>query len=158
MSPEPTIRRGAQADRDLIAANNRAMALETEGKRLDALASAAGVDGLFADPARGFYLLAERAGQCVGQLMVTREWSDWRNADFWWIQSVYVEPAERRKGVFSALYRHLEAEARADPAVCGLRLYTEHGNENAQRTYEALGMRKAHYLMYEIDWSRAGSG
>ena len=158
MSPEPTIRRGAQADRDLIAANNRAMALETEGKRLDALASAAGVDGLFADPARGFYLLAERAGQCVGQLMVTREWSDWRNADFWWIQSVYVEPAERRKGVFSALYRHLEAEARADPAVCGLRLYTEHGNENAQRTYEALGMRKAHYLMYEIGWSRAGSG
>jgi len=148
-----TIRRGARADRELLAAHNRAMAEETEGKRLDERASLAGVDGLFADEARGFYLVAARAGRIVGQLMVTREWSDWRNADFWWIQSVYVPPAERRRGVFSALFRALEAEARASRTVCGLRLYAERGNERAHSTYRALGMRETHYRIFELDWS-----
>lgn len=153
MTAEPTIRRAASTDRGIIAANNRAMAEETEGKRLDETTVLAGVDGLFADPGRGFYMVAERDGRIVGQLMVTKEWSDWRNADFWWIQSVYVAPEDRRQGIFTTLYRQLEAEARADRTVCGLRLYTEHGNDRAQRTYEALGMRPAHYRMYEKAWA-----
>lgn len=157
MTAELTIRRAASTDREIIAANNRAMAEETEGKRLDEDTVLAGVDGLFAYPDRGFYQVAERDGRILGQLMVTKEWSDWRNADFWWIQSVYVAPDARRRGVFTALYRQLEAEARADRSVCGLRLYTERGNENAQRTYEALGMRPAHYRMYERTWSPVDS-
>jgi ribosomal protein S18 acetylase RimI-like enzyme len=81
--------------------------------------------------------------------MLTYEWSDWRNGDWWWIQSVYVAPEYRRQGVYAALYAHVLAGARANPGVCGLRLYVERDNTGAQRTYEALGMEDAGYRMYE---------
>lgn len=158
MTSPLTIRRGTLADREIIATNNRAMAAETEGKQLDADTVLAGVTGLFTDPARGFYLVAERDGRVVGQLMVTFEWSDWRNADFWWVQSVYVKPDARRRGIFSALFRHLEVEARSSRSVCGLRLYAEHGNTRAHQTYEALGMRLAHYRMFELDLGQGSKG
>jgi GNAT superfamily N-acetyltransferase len=150
---ELTIRRARPEDRAVLAAHNRAMAWETESKRLEATTVEAGVAAVLAEPTRGFYLVAERAGRVIGQLMVTFEWSDWRNADFWWIQSVYVAPEARRQGIFATLYRHLEAEARRGGRVCGLRLYTEHSNTSAHATYEALGMRPAHYRMYATDWS-----
>lgn len=85
----------------------------------------------------------------AGTLMLTFEWSDWRNGLWWWIQSVYVEPSQRRGGVFAALYRHVETLARAAPGVIGLRLYVEHANAAAQRTYAALGMHDAGYRIYE---------
>ena len=91
----------------------------------------------------------EAEGRIVGSLMVTTEWSDWRNGEFWWIQSVFVQPDWRRRGIFSALYRHVEALAIEAPGVIGLRLYVERENIRAQRTYEALGMVKPNYLVME---------
>jgi ribosomal protein S18 acetylase RimI-like enzyme len=86
--------------------------------------------------------------------MITYEWSDWRCGDWWWIQSVYVEPAHRRSGVYRALYEHVLELAKATPEVCGMRLYVERENANAQRTYESLGMRDAGYAMYEDEFAR----
>ncbi len=130
---------------------NAAMAWETEGKRLDPELLERGIAGIFAMPQRGFYLIAERDGVSVGSLMVTYEWSDWRCGDFWWIQSVYVTPEARRRGVFRALYVEVETRAAAAEAV-GLRLYVETENAQAQATYTNLGMRRCHYWMYEASF------
>ena len=99
----------------------------------------------------------ETVGMPVGTLMLTSEWSDWRNGDWWWIQSVYVAPEHRRRGVYAALYRHVEALARATPGVVGLRLYVEKDNASAQRTYAALGMVDAGYAMYEAEFATQAS-
>lgn len=131
---------------------NRAMARETEAKELDPVRSKAGVEAVFAEPSRGTYFVALRGEELVGALLLTSEWSDWRNGVFWWIQSVYVVPAARRAGVFRALYQHVLERARANPDVCGLRLYVEHENRRAQETYAALGMQPAHYRMFELDF------
>lgn len=147
-STAPLLRAATALDADTLAEFNQAMALETEDKHLDAATVNAGVRAVIDQPARGFYLLAERDGQVVGGLMVTFEWSDWRNADFWWIQSVYVRPDARRQGIYAALYREIEARARAAGA-CGLRLYVENDNANATATYERLGMSDAHYRVME---------
>jgi GNAT superfamily N-acetyltransferase len=126
-----------------------AMALETEHKQLDPATVERGIHAVLEQPRRGAYFVAERGGEAAGTLMLTYEWSDWRNGDWWWIQSVYVAPEHRRKGVYAALYGHVLAGAKADPAVCGLRLYVERDNANAQRTYESLGMVDAGYCMFE---------
>ena len=134
-----------------------AMARETEDKALDPATVRAGIEAGLADPLKARYLVAmhqDLAGKDViampaATLMLTREWSDWRNGDWWWIQSVYVVPDFRRHGAFTALYRHVEALARAAPGVIGLRLYVERGNARAQGTYAALGMRDAGYEVYE---------
>jgi ribosomal protein S18 acetylase RimI-like enzyme len=106
--------------------------------------------GAVAGGALGFYLVAEAAdGQVAGSLMVTTEWSDWRNGRFWWIQSVYIQPDWRRRGVFRALYRHLTEIAEDEPDVCGFRLYVERENAAAQATYRALGMHEGVYRVYE---------
>jgi GNAT superfamily N-acetyltransferase len=147
--PEPlTIRPATRADVPHLVDWNAAMALETEGKALDRAVLARGVEGVFDDPRRGFYLVAERDGAAVGSLLVTYEWSDWRCGDFWWIQSVYVVPGVRRGGVFRTLYAAARERARSAGAV-GLRLYVETENHRAQRTYAGLGMAQCHYLMYE---------
>ncbi|MFC3551894.1 GNAT family N-acetyltransferase [Lysobacter cavernae] len=121
----------------------------------------AGVAAAIADPAKARYFVAmreaavaghETIAMAVGVLMLTHEWSDWRNGDWWWIQSVYVPPAQRRQGVFAALYRHVEQCARGIPGVVGLRLYVERDNENAQHTYTALGMVDAGYLLFEEEF------
>jgi GNAT superfamily N-acetyltransferase len=144
------IREAAVDDRDWLADCAVAMALETEHKRLDPRTVRAGVAAGIADPATARYFVATVAGGTpAGTLMLTREWSDWRNGDWWWIQSVYVVPANRRRGVFAALYRHVEARARATPGVVGLRLYVERGNAAARGTYLALGMAVAGYDILE---------
>ncbi|GAA4857520.1 GNAT family N-acetyltransferase [Luteimonas vadosa] len=127
------------------------MAWETEKKRLDPVTVRQGIAAGLADPGKARYFVAESAGEPLGTLMLTREWSDWRNGAWWWIQSVYVGEAYRRRGVFAALYRHVESRARAAPGVIGLRLYVEHGNEAAMRTYQSLGMRDAGYRIYESE-------
>lgn len=124
------------------------MASETEAMALPRHRLERGVAAVFDEPRRGFYRIAERAGESIGCLLVTYEWSDWRNADFWWIQSVYVVPEARRQGVFRALYENVEHAARAMGAA-GLRLYVEHNNTSAQATYVARGMQRSHYHMYE---------
>jgi ribosomal protein S18 acetylase RimI-like enzyme len=140
-------------DLDWLAEGAIAMALETEHKRLDPDTLRAGIAAGMQDPAKARYFIAERGGTRAGTLMLTREWSDWRNGTWWWIQSVYVAPAHRRQGVFAALYRHVEALARDDLGVVGLRLYVERDNTAAQHTYTALGMRDAGYRLYETELS-----
>ncbi len=134
-----------------------AMARETEHKALDPDTVRAGVARGIADPRRARYFVAmhdaqagrDTLGRPVGTLMLTSEWSDWRNGDWWWIQSVYVLPDARRQGVYAALYRHVEALARATSDVVGLRLYVERDNAAALRTYERLGMADAGYRVFE---------
>ncbi len=148
------IRDAAAADVPLLVRWAQAMAFETEGKRLADDELGPGVARGIAEPALARYFVAEIAGKPVGTLMLTTEWSDWRNGLWWWIQSVYVAPEARRRGVYRALYAHVRALAEADPGVCGLRLYVERENLAAQRTYAALGMRDAHYLIYEDGLTR----
>jgi GNAT superfamily N-acetyltransferase len=148
MDPTVSLRDATPADVDALVEFNAAMAWETEHKRLDPALLRPGVAAVFDDPRRGFYLVAERARAVVGGLLVTYEWSDWRNGDWWWVQSVYVVPEARGQGVFGALYRAIEARARAAGAV-GLRLYVERDNHRAQRTYAALGMGETVYRLYE---------
>lgn len=144
-----TIRDAARADIETIARFNSAMAVETEGRPLEPGTIHNGVAAVLADPTKGRYWVAEVDGQVVGQLMITYEWSDWRNGVLWWIQSVYVQPERRREGVFSALYHHVESLASARPDVCGLRLYVERDNARAQNTYSSLGMTEPNYLVME---------
>lgn len=144
-----TIRPAAKRDADTIADFNRAMAAETEDIRLDPATAAAGVTNLLDHADRGFYLIAEQAGRPVGQLMVTFEWSDWRNGFFWWVQSVYVAPEARRRGVFSSLLASLAAMADGRPDVVGLRLYVHRHNAGARAAYERLGWRHTDYDLYE---------
>lgn len=142
------IRAAVLADLPELLAWNAAMAWETEHKRLDPGVLERGIRGVFEQPRRGFYRVAEHDGVAVGSLLVTYEWSDWRCGDFWWIQSVYVTPTARRGGVFRALYADVAQRAAAAGAV-GLRLYVETENQRAQATYEGLGMQRCHYFMYE---------
>jgi len=146
------VRPARAEDLEILAANHRAMALETEGKSLDEDKTHGGTRAVLEDASKGFYLVAEREGRPVGQLLVTYEWSDWRNGTFWWIQSVYVSPEARRAGVYRALHDHVLAEARARKDVCGVRLYVDKENSKAQATYKAMGMALAHYDLYEIDF------
>jgi GNAT superfamily N-acetyltransferase len=131
---------------------NAALALESEGKSLDLDRLRDGVDGIFGHPERGFYLVAELAGGMVGQLLVTTEWSDWRNGDFWWIQSVYVAADYRRQGVYRALHNHVLSAARSRTDVCGVRLYVDQDNHVARQVYASLDMQQSHYDMLEIDF------
>jgi len=144
-----TVRPAALADAAVLVEFNRRMAEETEGKALDEALLAAGVAAGLADPRKALYFVAEEAGTVLGQIMVTFEWSDWRNGWLWWIQSVYVRPDARRRGVFRALYEHVRQAARQDPEVVGLRLYVERANEAAQQTYLRLGMEWTGYLVLE---------
>jgi ribosomal protein S18 acetylase RimI-like enzyme len=143
------IRPARAGDLAAIAAFNAAMAEETEGRALDRAVLERGVGHAFEDPARGRYFVAEEGGRVVGCLMITTEWSDWRDGWFWWIQSVYVASEARGRGVYAALHGHVRAAARAAGDVVGLRLYAERHNERAQRTYRRLGMAETGYLLFE---------
>lgn len=145
-------RRAAPADVAAIAAFNQAMAQETENKTLPTGTILAGVERMISDPSLGFYLVAEADGGPVGCLGITFEWSDWRNGLFWWIQSVYIDPSYRRQGVFGGLYAHVTELAKNATDVCGIRLYVEHDNTNAQQTYLSLGMVETHYKLLEVEF------
>lgn len=146
------IRYATLQDADVIARFNSAMAMETEDKQLSSKTVADGVRTALSNKDYGFYLLAESDGNPVGQLMITKEWSDWRNGEFWWVQSVYVDKDFRGKGIYSQLYNKVKELAKADDNVCGLRLYVDNDNKNAQKAYTRLGMTKTNYLLYEEDW------
>ncbi len=132
-----------------IASFNQRMAVETENKTLADDVIRAGVETVLGDSSRGTYYLASDGARIVGQLMITLEWSDWRNGWFWWIQSVYVEPDARKHGVFRALYAHVKELATRQGDVCGIRLYVEKENTRAQSTYLSLDMDMTHYLLME---------
>lgn len=129
---------------------NQAMALETEGKRLETAVLQSGVEAVFGDEKKGFYVVAEdEAGKIVGGLMITFEWSDWRNGWFWWIQSVYILPEMRGRKIYLQMYEFVKEKAKTRDHVCGFRLYVEKENSNAQKVYEKCGMQESHYKMYE---------
>ena len=146
-----TVRQATREDAGTVVEFMLAMARETEGRELDAERLRRGVRGIFERPGRGTYFVAEFGGQVVGSLLITFEWSDWRDGDFWWIQSVYVRPDARRRGVYAALHRHVEAAARATGG-CGLRLYVDKHNEKARNAYLRMGLSASHYDMYENDF------
>jgi GNAT superfamily N-acetyltransferase len=146
------IRKARPTDIDVIANFNSRLAWETEKLRLNSITVSRGVRSLLKDAAKGTYFVAEQDGVIVGQLLITYEWSDWRNGNFWWIQSVYVAAAFRQGGVFRALFSHLEKLARSRRDVCGLRLYVEKNNHQAHRAYGRLGMKHAHYEIYETSF------
>ena len=143
------LRDALPADLEFLVAGNRRMAQETEGVELDPLLVGPGTRAVLQDPALGRYFIAEQDGHPVGQLMLTYEWSDWRNGVFWWIQSVYVEPDHRGRGVFSALFRYVAGLARASDEVCGIRLYVDRDNRPAQAVYAHLGLHATHYDVME---------
>lgn len=146
------IRLGDITDLELIVSNNIKMAQETEKKKLAYNTIHNGVNELLNNPNLGWYYLAEIDNQNAGQLMITREWSDWRNGYFWWIQSVFVQKEYRKKGVYSSLHQHVLERAKKMGAV-GLRLYVDSHNKTARKIYEQLGMKNSIYLLYEEDWS-----
>ena len=152
INSEISVRRARGEDLDTIVAFNAAMALETEGKTLDRATLRSGVAAVLQRGALGFYLIAEVGEALAGQLLITTEWSDWRNAYFWWIQSVYVAEEHRRKGVYRALDRSVRAEARREGNVCGVRLYVDRSNHTAQQVYANLGMSPSHYHLYEVEF------
>lgn len=146
------IRIARPAEAKIIADFNARMAWETERRRLNAVRVLRGVRDLLRDSAKGIYFVAEEKGVVAGQLLITFEWSDWRNGNFWWIQSVYVAPEFRERGVFRSLYAHVHKLAKSRRDVCGLRLYVDEDNLRAQKAYLRLGMTESHYKFFEIDF------
>jgi GNAT superfamily N-acetyltransferase len=146
------IRPATVSDAMTIVEFNALMAKETEDIDLDRERLQKGIISLLADTSKGMYYLAEMGGNVIGQLMITYEWSDWRNATFWWIQSVYVLPEYRKNGVFRKLYQYIESLARTRGDVCGLRLYVDTSNNHAKRTYESIGLKRSHYQMMDMDF------
>lgn len=157
MDNPPTIRAATLQDLATIVEFNQRLAHETENRRLQPDVLRAGVEHALrhADVAR--YFVAAWDGETVGQMMLTYEWSDWRNGLFWWIQSVYVQSEFRSRGVFRRLYQHVAELASSTPGVCGLRLYVEAHNSAALATYHKMGMQPSGHLVYEVDWSHAVS-
>lgn len=145
------VRRATAGDVDRIVLFNQALARESEGRELDRRVLRRGVERLLEEPWRGVYWMAVDDGRAVAQLLVTPEWSDWRDAEVWWIQSVYVSRGHRRRGVYRALHGEVRRRARREGAA-GLRLYVDRDNLPARETYESLGMRRSHYRMYEEMW------
>ncbi|HSN85974.1 MAG TPA: GNAT family N-acetyltransferase [Thermoanaerobaculia bacterium] len=143
------IREARPGDAPVIVDFQIRMARSTEGLELDFDTVTRGVAAVFADPAKGTYWVAESEDRVIGSLLTTFEWSDWRNGTVLWIQSVYVLPEWRRRGVYKSLYEHLKRQVEKSPGLRGLRLYVDQRNTAAQQVYERLGMTKEHYQMYE---------
>jgi ribosomal protein S18 acetylase RimI-like enzyme len=149
MNTQFTIQKASPDHAADIARFNIAMALETENRVLKHDEIEPGVNALFSRPELGFYIVALHDQKVVGSLMITKEWSDWRNGLFWWIQSVYVLPEYRRKGVYRAMYNRIKELAQQEGEVCGFRLYVENENLPAQKTYSSLGMKETYYKLFE---------
>ncbi len=143
------IRQALAQDAAELAEFNISMARETESVELIPDVIRAGVEAMIQHPERGFYLVVELDNGIQASLMVTTEWSDWRNGTFWWIQSVYVRPRYRRQGLYRELYERVKELAEQDSSVCGFRLYVERDNRIAQQTYASLGMLETEYKIFE---------
>ena len=146
-----SIRKATSSDASPIIDFQLKMAWETEQMTLRQETVTKGVNAVFADPSRGQYYVADAGGQVVASLLITYEWSDWRNCNVWWFQSVYVLPEFRRQGIFRKMYTFIKDQA-IEQGIAGLRLYVETGNTRARKTYESLGMNSEHYSFYE--WMR----
>lgn len=143
-----SIRRAKPQDLDTLVRFNQALAQEIKGEGLDLHLLTQGVQAVLDDPNRGFYTVVEVEAQAIAACLVTFEWSDWRNAWFWWLQDVYVQPSYRQQGIFRAIYTHLKKQAQVEKA-CGLRLYVYQQNTRAQEVYQRVGMNPSSSLMFE---------
>lgn len=143
------IRVAEENDTEALIYFNISMAWETEGRKLPYEIVSPGVRTLLKHSELGFYLVAIIENEIAGALMITTEWSDWRNGLFWWLQSVYIRPEYRRQGIFTRLYKYAKSLSIEEPRVCGFRLYVERDNATAQRTYQSLGMQETSYKLYE---------
>jgi GNAT superfamily N-acetyltransferase len=156
LSDQIIVRPAREEDVEAIVSFSAAMALETEGRQLDLARLRDGTLALLNTPDRGFFMVAalpqETSQHILGQLMVTFEWSDWRNASFWWIQSVYVDPAWRRQGVYRRMHHSIMSLARSRSDVCGVRLYVEETNATAKQVYSRVGLSISSYQVYETDF------
>ena len=148
-----TVRNATPKDAATIAGFQIKMALETEGLTLEPEVVEQGVAAVFRDPSKGRYFVAEEEGVVIASLMITYEWSDWRNGLVWWFQSVYVQPGYRKQGVFAQMYRYIKELVEASADIRGLRLYVDKRNLPAQKVYIRLGMNGSHYDTYE--WMRS---
>lgn len=149
-SDQPVIREATIEDAKTLTEFNCNLALESENITLNPAVVLRGVEAVFENSARGFYLVAETNNTVVASLLVTKEWSDWRNGELWWVQSVYVVEEWRRQGMFRALYQSMRQLAKQHSTpVCGVRLYVERENHVAQKTYAAMGMDETNYKMFE---------
>lgn len=144
------IRQATSTDVETIVNFNIALCQETEGRELDRLTVMEGVRRFVSEPGRGKYFVANIGGEVVGQTAYTFEWSDWRNGEIWWIQSVYVNPRYRGNGVFSALFAHIKELGENDTECCGIRLYMERENQAARKSYQRLGINEAGYEVFEL--------
>lgn len=143
------IRLATKKDLPVLVEFNIALALESEGLVLKRNTVEKGVQSVLDEPLKGQYYVIEKEAEVVGQLLITYEWSDWRNANWWWIQSVYTKPTHRKQGIFSSLFYFIEATAQKRSDVCGIRLAVDRHNFNAQKTYQRLNMNESHYYLYE---------
>lgn len=143
------VREGRREDAATIIEFQVAMALETEEVTLDRDILSRGVTAIFDTPSLGRYFVAESDGRVIASLLITYEWSDWRNGMVWWIQSVYTLPEFRKRGVYAALYAHIRAQVEPNPNIRGIRLYVDNRNVDAQKVYARLGMEGEHYRVFE---------
>lgn len=148
-----SIRPARPTDLEFLVDGNARMLAEIDAREPDRELIAEGVAATLADGNKGCYFIADDGEEPIGQMLVTREWSDWRAGWFWWIQSPYVVPEARGRGVFTSLYGHVVSEARRDPEVCGVRLYVDQRNDNAIAVYERTGLLDAGYRVYEADFT-----
>ena len=151
------VRQAASADVEIIADFNIALCQDTEERKLDRPTVLEGVRRFISEPSRGRYFVATIDGEVVGQTAHTFEWSDWRNGEIWWIQSVYVHPLHRSNGVFRALFTHIKQLAEADADCCGIRLYMERDNDSARQSYQRLGFSETGYEVFELLFSSTHS-
>jgi len=147
-----TVRNATLEDVATIVDFQLKMAKETEELTLVSEVVKEGVSAVFRDPSKGRYFVVDESGQTVGSLMITYEWSDWRNGLVWWIQSVYVQPEFRKRGVFALMYDYVKKEVEASEDIRGLRLYVDNRNVSAQKVYTRMGMNGSHYTTFE--WMR----
>ena len=147
--PTPIIRKAVTQDIKTIVGFNQDMALETESITLDEGKLVSGVKGVFEDPERGFYIVCEIEGIVRACLMITCEWSDWRNGTFWWIQSVFVHKKYRNQGLYRLMYEFIKTQIDSDDQTVGVRLYVDEDNAMAQNVYMRLGMKKSNYQLFE---------
>lgn len=149
---EVIITKGQKEEIEIIAQFQVDMAMESEGTLLDKDTVTKGVSAAMNDENKGSYYVAKVDGRVVGSLMLTREWSDWNNGWYWWIQSVYVAPEYRRQGIYKSMY-HAVCEDAKKQNVTHVRLYVDKTNTRGQKVYSSLGMQESHYLIYETPLS-----
>jgi ribosomal protein S18 acetylase RimI-like enzyme len=143
------VRQATLKDYEAIVKFQLEMAKETEGIDLLLEPLEKGVKALLENPSKGVYYVTVINKKVVSSLLTTYEWSDWRNGTVLWIQSVYVMPQYRRRGVYRNMYSHIKSMVLSSDNLMGIRLYADKSNLAAHKTYENLGMNQDHYITFE---------